>query len=374
MNEPSGRTPRSLRPGVPFADLTTLAVGGPATYLAACSSTEELVETLTWAQGKSLPLFILGGGSNLLVADEGFQGVAIELLDQSLHFEAAGSAWRVRAGAGLPWDRLVAATVERGLTGIEALSGIPGRVGAAPIQNIGAYGQELATHLENVQVIDTRTGSQRSWTAAECQFGYRTSIFKGAEHRHLWVTGITLLLSAGNPTLAYGELQRRFSANDLTPSAEPTPENVRHQVLDIRRSKSMLLGGDDPNRRSAGSFFVNPVIQPDEAQLTQQKVENLRGPSAAKTMPQYPQPDGRIKLSAAWLIEAAGFHKGYCLGAAGLSTRHCLALVNRGGATAEELVALAARIRQRVRHAFGVTLVPEPVFLGFASTVDELLG
>jgi UDP-N-acetylmuramate dehydrogenase len=381
MKEPP-LPPAAWLDAVPLSAHTTLGVGGPARHLARCRHAGDLRRALDWAEAGGLPVLVLGGGSNLLVSDEGFPGLVVQLLDESLSFDEAAESARdetvlVRAGAGLSWDHLVAATVERGLAGIECLSGIPGLIGAAPIQNIGAYGQEIGDTLAKVEVLDRTTGESLSLDKAGCTFGYRTSAFKTSLRDRYVVTAVSLrLFRHGRGAVRYRDLERLFSQAE---SEAPSVAAVREAVLEIRRSKSMVLGSraladDDPNRRSAGSFFLNPLVSASAADDVANRVLLLRGPAAAGSMPRYPAGDGRLKLSAAWLIERAGFHRGYCLGAAGLSTRHVLALVNRGGATARDLLTLAGRVRRRVRDAFGITLQPEPVFLGFRETADELLG
>jgi len=356
--------------------------------LARCHEAEDLRRVLAWADEEKAPVFVLGGGSNLLVSDAGYPGVVIQFLDDRLSFgddgEAGGLSFEddedgllVRAGAGLSWDRWVRATVERGLAGIECLSGIPGLVGAAPIQNIGAYAQEVSDTLLSVEVLERSTGLAQTLSAADCAFGYRTSAFKALWRDRFIVTGVTLrLLRHGRGTVRYRDLESRFPQASHEP---PTVSAVRDAVLEIRRSKSMVLdehtlAEEDPNRRSAGSFFMNPVVAAGAAEEVAARVTRLRGQQEADSMPRYPAGEDRFKLSAAWLIQRAGFHRGYCLGPTGLSTRHVLALVNRGGATAQDLLTLARRVRHRVRDAFGITLQPEPVFLGFRETVDELLG
>ena len=352
---------------VPLAELTTLDVGGPARYLARCKTVEEVREALALARRRGLDTFVLGGGSNLLVADRGFDGLAIMIEDERLDFEAEGSSVVVRAGAGLDWDRLVAATVTEGLGGLECLSGIPGRVGAAPIQNVGAYGQEVAETLETVHVVDRRSGRLSRRRGSECGFVYRWSRFKGDWRDRYAVVGVDFRLerrAAG--VVRYPDLRRRFGMNETT-AGGPSLEQVRRVVIEVRRSKSMVIDPEDPNRRSAGSFFVNPVVAHEAA-------EEVRRRLGTSDMPVYPSGDGRSKLSAAWLIERAGFERGFRLGRAAVSSRHSLALVNTGGASAEEIVALARRVRRGVREATGITLWPEPVFLGFEDSVDTLLG
>jgi UDP-N-acetylmuramate dehydrogenase len=272
----------------------------------------------------------------------------------------------VRAAAGADWDRLVAATVDAGLGGLECLSGIPGLVGAAPIQNVGAYGQEVSETIKAVHAVERTTGEVVVFAPEDCGFGYRRSHFKGAWAGRYAVVRVDFRLRRrATGAVRYADLERRFGAG-----ASPPLAAVREAVLEIRRSKSMVLEADDPNRRSAGSFFTNPIVTPSTA-------DDVRRRLAADDMPVYPAADGplggdrggkhgQVKLSAAWLIERAGLRRGERHGRAGISTRHSLALVNLGGATAAEIVALAQHVRSQVRERTGVVLEPEPVFLGFA--------
>ena len=360
-----GRLPPGLREHVPLSTLTTLGVGGPAHYLARCRSVGELAEVLAWGRARELEVFLLGAGSNLLVADRGFPGLVIQLRDDSIELAERGAGEvLVRAAAGADWDVLVARTVAEGLAGLECLSGIPGRVGAAPIQNVGAYGQEVAETVRSVEVVELKTGERRELPAESCGFAYRRSRFKGRWRGRYAVTRVDFLLpQRRSGTVRYADLSRRFAGG------RPSLAEVRRAVLEIRRSKSMVLDPGDPNRRSAGSFFLNPVVTAEQAAEIR---ERFRG-AAGRPMPEFPAAGGGVKLSAARLIEEAGFRRGDRHGGAGISTRHSLALVNRGGATAVEIVALAAKIRRRVRDLCGVTLEPEPVFLGFEKSVDEML-
>lgn len=355
---------------VPLAPRTTLGVGGAARYLARAARPAELVALLGWAKERRLPTFVLGGGSNLLVADQGFDGLVITLGDERIELERRGGEARVRVGAGADWDALVATTVDAGLGGLECLSGIPGRAGAAPIQNIGAYGQEVAEHLVAVEVVERATGATRRIVAEDCAFGYRSSRFKGPWRDRFVVMALELLLpERSTGTVRYRDLERHFGLGEGRPA--PGLAAVREAVLEVRRSKSMVLDADDPNGRSAGSFFVNPVVDPATAAAVRQRHRERGG---AGEVPAYSAAEGRVKLAAAWLIEQSGFARGHTQGCAGLSTRHTLALINRGGATAAEIVALAGSIRAKVRRIYGITLHPEPVFLGFEQSVDELLG
>ncbi len=351
---------------VPLATLTTLEVGGPARFLARPESAEEARQVLALAESLGLPCYPLGEGSNLLASDEGFDGVLVQPADQELRLTEPGADGRVRvlAGAGMEWDELVERTVREGLAGLECLSGIPGRVGACPIQNVGAYGQEVADTLRAVHVLDRRTGQVCTLPGEACGFGYRDSLFKRAWRGRYLVTAVEFELQAGGQaTLRYGDLTRHFG---LGPDDPPPPlDRVRQSVLEVRRSKSMVRDPLNPNARSAGSFFTNPLVPQAQAQELQ---------AAWPEMPAHPAGPERTKLSAAWLIERAGFAKGYTRGRAGLSSDHVLALINRGGATAAEILALAAEIRREVSACFGVVLVPEPNILGFRETLEELLA
>ncbi len=343
----------SWRENVPLAERTTLEVGGPARWHALAHTPAELADHLRQAALRGLPTLVLGGGSNLLVADAGFPGLVVEFLADRIQTLSANGQVRLRVEAGAVWDQLVAHTVAEGLAGLECLSGIPGRVGAAPIQNIGAYGQEVAERLETVLAVERASGEEVRLPAEECGFGYRWSRFKGPWLDRYVVTGVELaLIPGGAAAVRYAELQKRLTS-------EASLEEVRSTVLAIRRSKSMVYDPGDPNHRSAGSFFMNPVV---DASLVREGV------------PSWPAGENRAKLSAAWLIEQSGFPRGFVHGRVGLSSNHSLALINRGEASAGDLVELAGLIRRGVRERFGVTLVPEPVFIGFDRGVDELLG
>lgn len=357
--------PPRLEEGVTLASLTTLQVGGPIRFLARCRDLAELGEARRWAQSSNLRTFALGGGSNVLAADRGFDGLVIQWLDDSIDIEARGEQVLVQAGAGVEWDALVERAVAEGFAGLECLSGIPGRVGAAPMQNIGAYGQEVAETIESVRVVELATGAPRRVTADECGFAYRTSRFKQAWRGRYLITGVDFLLPrSALGRVRYPDLLSRFAMReDGAPS--PSLAEVRRAVLDIRRSKSMVIDTADPNHRSAGSFFTNPIVAPEVAAKIRHRV--------SRQMPAWPAGGGRVKLSAAWLIEAAGFNRGERFGRAGLSTRHSLALINRGGATAEDVIGLAAKVRRQVRQVLGVGLDPEPIFLGFDQDAETLL-
>ncbi len=355
---------------VPLAGLTTLGVGGAARYFARCHDESELSSALAQGHAMHLPLLVLGGGSNLLVADAGYDGLCIRMESNAVEFEAEGRAVVVRADAGVCWDALVERAVAEGLGGLECLSGIPGCVGAAPLQNIGAYGQEVSEVLRAVEVVERNSGARRRIAAAECGFGYRWSRFKGQWRDRFVILRVEFLLERrATGAMRYGDLRRHFDVEEGGP--EPLLAAVREAVLEVRRAKSMVIDPADPNRRSAGSFFVNQVVTRQEAEAIRGRWQSRGGEGP---MPTFPAAGGGVKLSAAWLIERAGFPRGYQLGPAGISTRHTLALINRGGATAADLLRLAGRVRAGVAEAFAVTLRPEPVFAGFSRSVEELLA
>jgi len=329
-------------------DHTTLRLGGPAREWVTVSTEAELTAALDTAD----PVLVLGGGSNLVVADEGFDGRVVEVATRGVTPDTESSAATcggvlVKVAAGESWDDLVALAVERGWVGIEALGGIPGLVGATPIQNVGAYGQEVSQTIASVRVWDRALKGVRTFANADCLFGYRTSRFKADPDRHV-VLEVTFQLVPGSlgAPVRYAELARTLGVEE---GGRAPLDEVRGAVLDLRRGKGMVLDPDDHDTWSAGSFFTNPVLDPGEV------------PDGA---PAWPQDGGRVKTSAAWLIEHAGFAKGHTRGRVALSGKHVLALTNRGGASTEELLALAREIRDGVEAAYGVRLVNEPVLVG----------
>ena len=349
--------PLDVRDGVPLAPLTTLGVGGPARHYLRVRDVRECAAAAGWARERSQVPFVLGGGSNLVVADEGYDGLVVHLDLRGESVTHDDGSVLLTAAAGEDWDPLVARAVERGWAGLECLSGIPGRVGATPIQNVGAYGQDVSETIERVDCLDQSAGTQVVLSGAECGFAYRDSRFKRADAGRFLITAVSFRLRPGGaPTVRYGELDRRLHEEGI-PS--PTLADVRRTVLALRRAKSMVIEPGDENRRSVGSFFMNPTVGPDEAESVR-----ARANGAAGAMPAYPAADGRVKLSAAWLIERAGLTRGFGDGPVGLSTRHTLAIVNRGGATARQVIAFARVVRDRVRDRFGLTLRPEPVLVG----------
>jgi UDP-N-acetylmuramate dehydrogenase len=342
-----------VRHDVPLAAHTTLRVGGAARDLVEVTSAHELVEVVRALDAAGEPVLVLGGGSNVLVGDAGFDGTVVLVASRGVSQDVAScSGAVVTVAAGEPWDPFVAHTVEQGWSGMEALSGIPGSVGASPIQNVGAYGAEVGQHITTVRTLDRSTGKVRTLFAVECGFGYRTSVFKSHPGRYV-VLDVTFQLRLGSLSapVRYAELARVLGVDVGTrvPAAQ-----VRDAVLALRRSKGMVLDDADPDTWSAGSFFTNPVL--DVAAVA----------ALPEQAPRYPQPDGRVKTSAAWLIEHAGFGRGWGDGAARVSTKHTLALTNRGSASAADVVALARQVRSGVEQTFGVVLEPEPVLVGCA--------
>jgi len=356
--------PEGLRTGVPLAALTTLELGGPARHLLEVRSAAEVREGLAWARSRSLEVAVLGGGSNVVVADRGFDGLVLKAAGRGLEIGREAGAALVSAAAGEPWDELVAQTVAEGLAGLECLSGIPGSVGATPIQNVGAYGQEVGPVIDRVRVLELGSGVERVLSGADCGFGYRSSRFRAAPGRFLVLEVVYRLRPGGAPTLAYDELRRALAVH----AAAPGLGRVREAVLELRRAKSMVLDPDDPNRRSVGSFFLNPVVETGVAAAVEARARACGAVAPGESMPRFAAGAGHEKLSAAWLIERAGFSRGLRRGAVGLSSRHALALVHHGGGSAAALLELARDIRDGVRKLFGLTLEPEPVFLGFGTS------
>lgn len=346
-----------IREQVPLAPLTTFGVGGPARYFAEAHTEADIGQAVRFAGSRDLALFVLGGGSNVLVADSGFNGLVLKINLRGIERTAAGNDVTFRAAAGEDWDAFVARTVDEECAGIECLSGIPGSVGGTPVQNVGAYGQEVSETLREVTAIDRLSLEPRRFSNAECGFAYRTSMFNTNQRDRYIILSVSFALRrGGKPAIRYADLQKALGAATTL----PTLQQVREAVREIRRSKAMLIVPGDDDCRSAGSFFKNPVV-------SQSKVEGLEMALRSRGLKvrSYSAGDGVHKLSAAWLVEQAGFAKGYSRGATGISRRHALAIVNRGGATAAEIVALKDEIQSRVSREFGVQLQPEPVFLGF---------
>ncbi|MCW2537655.1 MAG: murB [Modestobacter sp.] len=332
-----------VRRNAPLAELTTLGVGGPADRLVEVSTADDLVTAVRDADAAGRPLLVLGGGSNIVAPDEGWAGDVVLVRNRGLRYRSTARTVEVEVQAGEPWEELVAATVAEGLAGAEALSGIPGSTGATPVQNVGAYGQEVAQTITAVRVWDRAAGRQRVLRPADCGFSYRDSRLKqhpGA----LVVLTVTFGLVPGRQSrpVTYAELATKLGVD----IGETAPlDDVRAAVLELRRGKGMVWDPADPDSRSAGSFFTNPIV-PHTA--------------AVEGCPSWPAGKGRVKLSAAWLVQNAGFGRGTREGRVGTSSKHSLALTTEPGATATELMAFAEKVVAGVQERFGVTLVPEP--------------
>jgi UDP-N-acetylmuramate dehydrogenase len=344
---------------IPLAPLTTLQVGGPARYFVDANTQHDVAEAVAFAAERKLPLFVLGGGSNLLVSDDGWPGLVLKVSVAGVEFEGDSQKMLFHAGAGENWDDLVALAVSKNCSGIECLSGIPGTVGGTPIQNVGAYGQEVSETIKRVHALEVATGQTVELTNTECGFSYRSSLLNTTRRCHYIVLEVSYLLHRnGEPKVQYADLKKFFAAIP----EKPTLQQVRDAVRSIRKSKAMLIVSGDEDCRSAGSFFKNPIVSSAEADRVQALAEK-RVPG--KPLPRYPAADGQVKLAAAWLVEQSGFSKGYSLGPVGISHKHTLAIVNRGGATAKDIVSLKDEIEKKVFDVWGLTLQPEPVFVGF---------
>ncbi|MFI1966854.1 UDP-N-acetylmuramate dehydrogenase [Streptomyces pathocidini] len=341
----------------PLAPLTTFRLGGPATRLVTAATDDEVVSAIRAADAAVTPLLIIGGGSNLVIGDKGFDGTALRIATTGVALDGT----RLELAAGENWSEAVARTVEAGLAGIECLAGIPGSAGATPIQNVGAYGQEVSATITEVVAYDRRADETVTIPGAECGFSYRNSRFKADPERYAVLRVRFELEDADglSTPVKYAELARALGAEpgDRVPAAE-----ARAAVLRLRAGKGMVLDPEDHDTWSAGSFFTNPILGAGEHEAFLARVAERMGPDTAP--PAYPAGDGRVKTSAAWLIDKAGFTKGYGTGPARISTKHTLALTNRGDATTEDLLALAREVRAGVHAAFGVTLVNEPVTVG----------
>jgi len=347
----------------PLAPFTTFGIGGPARWFVEAASEDDIVEATGWARERELKLFVLGGGSNLLVSDAGFDGLVLRiglkgiLAPRGTHPKTEPEGpWLYGVAAGEDWDHFVQRAVEDGCAGIECLAGIPGTVGGTPVQNVGAYGQEVSQTIVTVRAFDRKMGRFVDLPASDCGFSYRRSIFNSSQRERYVVSRVHYALRKDAPAnFVYADVARYFAARNVT---APTLAEVRDAVRSIRAQKGMLLVAGDADCRSAGSFFKNPVVPAStlDSLALELKVEK-------QSIPAYPAQQGEVKLSAAWLIERAGFAKGYALGNAGISSRHTLALVNRGGASATEVTALRDKVIAAVASRFAVRLEPEPVWL-----------
>jgi UDP-N-acetylmuramate dehydrogenase len=365
----------TLQENIPLAPMTTLGIGGPARYFVEAADEAGVTEAYLFAKERGLPLFVLGGGSNLVIADDGFPGVVVRMAipgRELIPGEGSDPKKKIyRVGAGTNWDSFVEFCIGQNLAGIECLSGIPGSVGGTPVQNVGAYGQDVSSVILSVRAFDRVEERICELDLAACCFTYRQSIFNTVARGRYIVLSVTYALDPnGAPTLRYADVERYFRRSPLRPSLR----DVREAVRSIRRRKAMLLDPKDPNSRSVGSFFKNPVVH-----LT--KFEEIAKQFPGTQIPHYPvapaasghQEPPAVKLAAAWLIEQAGFTKGYPASSerpsrVGISSKHTLALINRGGASAQDIIALMEEIQAKVRSRFDVQLVAEPAFIGFNRT------
>jgi UDP-N-acetylmuramate dehydrogenase len=347
----------NMQENVSLAPLTTMKVGGPAQYFVESKTIADVQDAVAFARSRDLPLFVLGGGSNLLISDSGWPGLVLKIGMVRIDERNENGKAIFEVGAGEEWDKFAAHAVSRNCAGVECLSGIPGSVGGTPVQNVGAYGQEVAETIESVLTLDLRDDQIRELCGEACGFCYRTSIFNTSERGRYVILRVTYgLTPGGQPRIEYADLKRHFSGWQQIPTLADTREAIRR----IRASKAMLITPGDADSCSAGSFFKNPV-------LSSEQHEDLSRRAAARGLqiPSYPALEAQHKISAAWLVEHSGFSKGYDSGNVGISSKHALAIVNRGGATAADVVALKEYIQQRVQEIWGICLQPEPVFVGF---------
>ncbi|MGH9513019.1 MAG: UDP-N-acetylmuramate dehydrogenase [Terriglobales bacterium] len=346
-----------VQENISLAPFTTLKVGGCARYFVEAGTITEVQEALQFAHSRNMPLFILGGGSNLVVSDAGWPGIVLKIAIVGIHEHIHNDRVIFEVGAGEPWDKFVATAVARNCAGVECLSGIPGSVGGTPIQNVGAYGQEVSETIQSVTTLHRDTGDISELNNEACGFLYRNSIFNTTHRERYIVLKVKYeLMPGGNPHLEYADLRNHFAGWSETPTLADTREAVRR----IRASKGMLITPGDDGCHSAGSFFKNPV-------LSEESFDQLIKRAADKNLqvPSYPAVESQRKVSAAWLVEHSGFSKGFVSGNVGISRKHALAIVNRGDASAFEVIALKNHIQDRVEDIWGIRLDPEPVFVGF---------
>ncbi len=347
----------NVQENVALAPLTTMKVGGPARFFIDSKTITEVQEAVAFARSRDLPLFVLGGGSNLVISDSGWPGLVLKIGIAGIDERNENGKAIFDVGAGEEWDTFATRAVARNCAGVECLSGIPGSVGGTPVQNVGAYGQEVAESIESVLTLDLQGDQIRELCGEACGFSYRTSIFNTGESGRYIILRVTYgLTPGGQPRIEYADLKRHFSGWQQIPTLADTREAVRR----IRASKAMLITPGDADARSVGSFFKNPV-------LSSEQHEDLSRRAAARGLqiPSYPALDAQHKISAAWLVEHSGFSKGYDSGHVAISSKHALAIVNRGGATAADVVALKEHIQHRVQEIWSICLQPEPVFVGF---------
>jgi UDP-N-acetylmuramate dehydrogenase len=347
-----------LQENIPLAPLTTFRIGGPARFFVEAKSIADVETAVHLAETRGLPLFVLGGGSNLVVADDGWPGLVLKVAIAGIDRDSSDRNGKAifQVGAGELWDRFVSQAVAVRCAGVECLSGIPGSVGGTPVQNVGAYGQEVSETIESVEVFDLKQKQVRELCNEACGFSYRSSIFNTSERGRFIILRVTYALTpGGEPYLEYNDLKLHFEGHESSPNLAEVREAVRH----IRASKGMLIIEGESDCRSAGSFFKNPVVSEEQHEALQKRAAEKK-----LTIPSYPGLAKNHKVSAAWLVEHSGFSRGYAPGRAGISSKHALAIVNRGGATAAEVIALKDQIQQRVEEIWDVRLDTEPVFVG----------
>ena len=346
-----------IQKNVSLAELTTLKIGGRARFFASAANETEIVEAFDFAKKNDLEIFVLGGGSNVLIADAGFDGLVLQIALRGISTSTeVDEIVRVKAGAGEDWDLFCKFCVEKNLQGVECLSGIPGFVGGTPVQNVGAYGQEVSETIVAVRCFDRRSEKFVELSNDECGFAYRTSVFNAAQKNRFIVAAVTYALEFGGaPKIGYRDLQKFFG------DAQPDLIQTREAVIKIRAEKSMVINADDPNSRSAGSFFKNPVITKEKLAEVVRRAEKF----SIEDIPFFKVDEKTVKIPAAWLIENSGFYKGYRSGQAGISTRHTLAIINCGSAKAEDILNLKKQIQASVEKKFCIRLESEPVFVGF---------
>jgi UDP-N-acetylmuramate dehydrogenase len=344
-----------IQKDVLLAPYTTFRIGGPARFFCEIASEADLLDAIEFARQRSLPTFVLGGGSNLLVSDSGFDGLVLHIaIDQPIQEIATGHIIDYTVTAGTDWNSFVLKVCEQGISGVECLAGIPGSVGGTPVQNVGAYGQEVADTITTVRALDLEANTFVDLSREQCGFAYRRSIFNTTHRNRYIVTAVTFRFDhKAKPNLTYADLKRHFAGET------PNPLDVYHAVRAIRHGKGMLIVEGEPDCRSAGSFFKNPIVP--KSRLTSIAATLSLPPDK---VPHWPADNGQIKLPAAWLLEHAGFPKGFTAGNAGISSRHTLALINRGNATAADIAHLRDTIQQQVKARFNIQLEQEPVQLG----------
>lgn len=350
-----------IQTDVSLAPLTTFKIGGPARYFLKAASESEVKKGVEFARTNSIPLFILGGGSNILVSDEGFDGLVLQICLKGIDVRIRDKETSlVEANAGEDWDNFVEFCVGQSLQGVECLSGIPGFVGGTPVQNVGAYGQEVSETISSVRCFDRFEDRIIEMSSKDCGFAYRTSIFNTLEtDRYIVLKVVFVLKKATSAEIRYADLKREFG------ESMPTLSEIRRAVLRIRAAKSMVISPEDPNSRCAGSFFKNPLVSISQFEALVSRAKDRGMIENREDVPCFTVDDVRRKIPAAWLIENAGFYKGFSRGNVGISTKHALSIINRGGARAVDLIEFKSEIQRAVKEYFGIDLVPEPNFIGF---------